>query len=62
METLLDYHGDDLVTFIGQAVNAENFTMFSQPIRLQIYTLYSPCGHYGICTSKDDPDCEDNRR
>ena len=58
LEMELSYHGNDVVQFIG----VDNTLLYSQPIVVETYTLVSPCGTYGHCTSEHDPECTSNQR
>ena len=52
------YHGVDTLMLIG----ADDFTLYSQPLVLDLYTMVSPCGAYGYCHSDHDPECTSTER
>ena len=54
----LTSHGHDVVQFIG----TDGSDLHSQPIVVDTYTLISPCGTHGHCTSEHDPGCTQNDR
>ena len=58
LEMELSYHGYDLVQFLG----VDSTEKYSQPIQINVYSLVSPCGTHGHCTSEHDPECTSNQR
>lgn len=52
------YHGHDHLQIIG--VDSRGY--YSQELTFDVYTLISPCGTYGHCSSDVDPGCTDTVR
>ena len=58
LEMALSYHGYDEVKFLAY----DDTMLYSQPIVMDVYTLVSPCGTHGYCSSDHDPQCTSNQR
>ena len=52
------FHGHDVLQIIG----IDNTGFYSQELTIDVYTMISPCGTYGHCSSDVDPDCTDTSR